>query len=178
MDDAGHRRDDAEVAEGLLAPLEELVAFAVALEFHLGVALEGIGSGEEIHLDRVVDDQVDRHERVDLLRVAAQAGDRRAHGSQVHHRRDAGEILHDHPRRQEGNARATGRARGRRPGGNILHILRRDLLLIALTQGRFEHDADREWQAAEFGQAGFFQRIEAEDDVFLVSHFQHIAGLK
>jgi hypothetical protein len=35
--DAGGRRHDAEVVERLLAPLEELVALAVALELDLGV---------------------------------------------------------------------------------------------------------------------------------------------
>ena len=106
VDNAGHGRDDAEVVEGLLAPLEELIALAVALEFDLGVAPQGIGRGEEIHLDRVVDDQVDGHERVDLARIAAQAGDGGAHGGQVHDGGDAGEVLHDDAGRKERNARA------------------------------------------------------------------------
>ena len=37
--DAGHRRDNAEVVESLLSPFQELVAFAVAMEFHFGIAL-------------------------------------------------------------------------------------------------------------------------------------------
>ncbi len=104
VDDAGHRRDDTEIAEGRLSPFEKLVALAVALEFHLGVAGERVGGGEEIHLDGMVDDQVHRHERVDPLRVAAQTGHGGAHGGQVHNRRDAGEILHDDAGGQEGNA--------------------------------------------------------------------------
>ena len=65
MDDAGHRRNNTEIREYLLPPFEKFIAFMVALEFHFCIALEGIRIGEEIHLHRVVNDQVDRHERVD-----------------------------------------------------------------------------------------------------------------
>ena len=52
---------------------------------------EGVGD------DRVVDDQLGRHERVDPRRVAAEVGHRLAHGGEVDDRRDAGEVLEDHP---------------------------------------------------------------------------------
>ena len=38
VDDAGGRRHDPEIVEGLLPPVQELVALAVALELQLGVA--------------------------------------------------------------------------------------------------------------------------------------------
>ena len=47
----------------------------------------------------MIDHQVDRHQRVDLSRIAAQAGHGRAHRSQVDHRRHTGEILHHDARR-------------------------------------------------------------------------------
>src|SRR5512140_972580 len=106
VDDTGGRWNDAKVAEGFLTPLKEFVALPVALELDLRVALERFGSGKEIHLDGVVNDQVDGDERVDLFRVTTQASDRVAHGCQVDHSRDTGEILHDHTRRQEWDARA------------------------------------------------------------------------
>ena len=59
MDDAGARRHDAEVVEGLLAPAQELVALAVALEFDLDVPREGVSRAEVVDLHRVVDDEVD-----------------------------------------------------------------------------------------------------------------------
>ena len=40
VDDAGRRRHDAEVVEGALAPLQELVALVVALELALAVDLQ------------------------------------------------------------------------------------------------------------------------------------------
>ncbi len=48
--DADAGRHDAESFEGLLAPFEELVALAVALEFHVEVELERIGGAVEINL--------------------------------------------------------------------------------------------------------------------------------
>ena len=61
--DAGCGRNDAEVVEGVLAPLEERVALAVALEVALGVYGKGAGVAEGIDLDRVVDHQVDVDQR-------------------------------------------------------------------------------------------------------------------
>jgi len=47
----------------------------------------------------VVDDEIDRHQRIDLLGVAAERLHRIAHRRQIDHRGDAGEILHQDPRR-------------------------------------------------------------------------------
>ena len=47
----------------------------------------------------MIDDEVDRHERIDLLRIAAELGHRVAHRGEIDHRGHAGEILHQHPRR-------------------------------------------------------------------------------
>ena len=69
VDDARPRRDDAEVGERLLPPLEELVPLAVPLELPVGVQQQGRRRPVLVHLHAVVDDQVDGHQRVDLLRV-------------------------------------------------------------------------------------------------------------
>ena len=81
--DAGVGRDHLEVVERLLAPAQEGVALAVALELELGVALEGAGLGEHVDLDRVVDHQLHRHERVDLGGVAAEVLHGVAHGGEI-----------------------------------------------------------------------------------------------
>ena len=44
----------------------------------------------------MVDDQLHRDEGVDLRGVAAEAGQRVAHGGQVDHAGHAGEVLHEH----------------------------------------------------------------------------------
>src|SRR3712207_8532231 len=56
-DDAGVRRDDLELLEGLLAPLEQLVALLVALELLLRVDREGVLGAERVDLHGVVDDE-------------------------------------------------------------------------------------------------------------------------
>ncbi len=144
MDDARAGRNDAQVVEGGLGPAQQLVALAVALVLALDVEGESIGGAVAIDLDRVVDDQVGGHERVDAGRVAAQLGHGVAHGRQVHHRRDAGEVLEDDPGRHErdlhlGGAGSGSRARppGRQGGhvglphdpaaGVAEHVLEQDL---------------------------------------------------
>ena len=62
----------------------------------------------------MVDHQIGRHERVDPSRIAAEVGHRVAHDGEVDHRRDAGEVLEDHPGRHE---RHLGLARTVRPPG-------------------------------------------------------------
>jgi hypothetical protein len=78
--DAGARRHDTEVAEGLLAPFQEAVALLVAAVFELDIAGEGHRRAELVDDDGMVDDEVDRHQRVDLLRVAAERDHGVAHG--------------------------------------------------------------------------------------------------
>ncbi len=95
--DAGTRRHHAEVVEGLLAPAQELVAFTVALHLDLDVLLESLVAAEAVDHHRVVDHQVHRRQRVDLLRITAGPGHGIAHGREVDYCRDAGEVLHQHP---------------------------------------------------------------------------------
>ena len=94
MTNAGARRDDAEVVECGLSPLKETIALAVALVLHLDVAGKRLRSPELVNDDRVVAHEVDRYQRVYFTRVAAQYVHRVAHGCQIHHGGNAGEILH------------------------------------------------------------------------------------
>ena len=84
-----------------LAPAEEGVTLAVAAELQLGVGLEGEPRARLVDLDRVVDDQLDRLEGVDLLGVASHPPHRVAHRRQVDHGGHAGEVLEQHPARLE-----------------------------------------------------------------------------
>jgi hypothetical protein len=74
--DADAGRDDLEGVERLHAPLEELVALAVAREFEIEVLRERGCRAGEIHLHGVVHHEVDGHERLDDLRVLAELGRR------------------------------------------------------------------------------------------------------
>ena len=73
MDDADAGRHDVEALERGGAPLEELVALAVAAKLDLHVALEGVGLTVVVDLHGVVDDEVDGDQRLDDRRVTAEA---------------------------------------------------------------------------------------------------------
>ncbi len=95
----------------------------------------------------MVDDHVDRHERVDFGRVGAEAGQRAAHGSEVDQAGHSGEVLQDHARgfeRQLVAANVFGV-----PVGDAVDILLGDFKVVALTQRLFDHDFDREGQAGD-----------------------------
>ena len=65
--------------ERRLRPAQQLVALAVALVLAGDVEGERRRRPELVDLDRVVDDEVSRDERIDLGRVAAEVGHRVAH---------------------------------------------------------------------------------------------------
>ena len=97
--DAGARRHHLEIVERGGAPLEEFVALAVALIFEFDVLAERLRVAELVDHHAMVDDEVDRDQRIDLLRVAAERAHRVAHRGEVDDCGDAGEVLHQHPRR-------------------------------------------------------------------------------
>ncbi len=103
MADAGAGRHDREVGEGLLAPLQEAVALLVLLVFARHVLRQRFRGAEMVDDDRMVDDEVDRNERIDLVRIAAERGHRVAHRGEVDDGRHAGEILHQDAGRAEGD---------------------------------------------------------------------------
>jgi hypothetical protein len=101
--DAGVRRDDLEVVERGLAPAQERVALAVALELELGVAEDRARGRVLVDLHGVVDDELRRQERVDPRRISAEVLHRVPHRGEVDNRRDAGEVLEQHARGAEGD---------------------------------------------------------------------------
>ena len=101
VDDAGSRRHHAEVAEGLLSPAQELVAFAVALVFDVHVLFDRVGHAVLVDLHGMVDDHVGLDLRVDDLGVSPKILDRITHGGKIHNAGHASEILHDHAGRGE-----------------------------------------------------------------------------
>ena len=156
--DADARRHHAEGVEGLHAPLDEAVALQVALEFDAHVQIERVFDVVVVDLHRVVDHQVDRHQRLDDLRIAALLLGHAAHGGQVAQQRYAGEVLQDDARDDERNlAGALGR---RLPAGEFAHVLLGDAAAIAVAQQGFEHDAQGNGEPRNLAQSGRFERGE------------------
>ncbi|GIW20357.1 MAG: hypothetical protein KatS3mg065_0653 [Chloroflexota bacterium] len=147
VDDAGPRRDDAEVPEGGLGPAEELVALGVPLVLPGDVEEEGVGGPEAVDLDGVVDDEVGRDEGVDLGRVAAEGGHGVAHGGEVDDGRHAGEVLEDDPGRHEGDLGLAAAAGS--PGGEGEDVLGGDDAAAGVAEGVLEEDLQGDGGATE-----------------------------
>ena len=126
--DAGRRRHHAEVVERLLAPAKKRVALLVSLVVAVGVDVEGAIVAERVHLHRVVDHQIDRHERVDLLRIGAQVFHRVAHRGEVDDGGNAREVLHEDARRLVRDL--LGRLGLRVPARDRLDVVRGDRLAV------------------------------------------------
>ena len=173
--DARGGRDHTEVVEGLLAPAQELVALAVSLELERGVSLERVLRAEGVHLDRVVDDEVDRHERVDARGVVPQALHRGAHRGEVHDGGHAGEVLQNHARRQERHL--DGERCRRVPPREARQVIERHQLAVHVAQHRLEQDLDRERQPREPGREPLLlERLQAVDDGFAGRGLEARAG--
>ena len=139
MADAHAGWDGGEIAEGGLAPFEKGVALAVALEFKRRVEGIRIAVAVLVDLDRMVDDQLGRLERVDLLRVATEKLHRIAHGGEVDHGGDASEVLHEDASGHPGDF-AGGFGFGL-PFCKELDVVRGDRFAVFVTKEILEEDA-------------------------------------
>ena len=96
MDDARVRGHGSKVVQRLLAPAKKLVPLSIPLKFQIDVDLQGVGGAEPVDLDRVIDDEIHRDQRIDFLGISAHAGHRAPHCRQVHNGRNTREVLqHD-----------------------------------------------------------------------------------
>jgi hypothetical protein len=154
--DADARRHHLERGEGLHAPLQEPVTLGIALEFHLHVEIERVGGVVVVDLDRVVDHQIDRHQRLDPRRILAEPGGGAAHGREIAQQRHAGEILQKDAGDDEGNLRAAGRVG--LPAGELPDMCLGDLVPVAVAHQRFQNDAQRHRQPFEPELQRFRQR--------------------
>ena len=59
-----------ELPEGVLSPLEELIAFLIALEFNLHIPIKRIRTAEVVDLNRVINYQIDWNPGIDHFWVA------------------------------------------------------------------------------------------------------------
>ena len=151
MADAGAGGHDAEIVERRLAPFQEGVALHVALIFAIHVHLEGARIAEFVDHHRMVDDQIDGVEGVDLLRIAAQRLDAVAHRGKVDHGGNAGEILHQHARRAISDlARVLAAQLG--PIGECLDVLDMHGLRILEAEHVLQHHLQRGRQAREIAK--------------------------
>ncbi len=174
MADPGRGRHHAEVVEGLLAPAQERVALLVPLVVAVRVDVEGARVPERIHLHRVVDDQVDGHQRIDLLRIGAELFHRVAHRGEIDDGGDAGEVLHQDAGRLVGDL--LGRLGLRVPARDRLDVLLRDRLAVLEAKGVLEQDLQRVGKAGDVEL--LLKHVEAIDLVFVPRDVERVLGSK
>src|SRR5258705_11292337 len=93
MNDTRVGRHDLEIAESRLPPAQKTVTLAIAVELNGVVTGERLRRSVLIDLHRVIDDQLDRRERIDLLRTPAELDHRVAHRREVYDHGNSVEIL-------------------------------------------------------------------------------------
>src|SRR4029077_19877587 len=99
------RRNELESFESLLSPLEKLVTLAIALELHVQIEFQRARRTKEIDLHREIENQIDRRERLDDLRVASEPLHRAAHRREIDNERNSGEVLQNNARNDEWDLR-------------------------------------------------------------------------
>ena len=169
--DSGLRRYHFKIGKGCLPPFQEAVTLGIALVFELLVFGKGRGAAKLVDLYRVIDHQLSRLQRIDLFRIAAQLLHGIAHSGKVNHGRDTGEILHQHPRRREGDF-LVGFGLGF-PVDEGLNIGLADHLAIFMAQQIFQQNLQGEGQAR-----CIFHFIQTVDDIFLPVDLERAARLE
>ena len=72
VNDSCTRRYDREIIKRFRCPAEEGVPFPIPLEFPLDIEPESVSETKVVYLDRVINYEVSRNDRVDSLRIATQ----------------------------------------------------------------------------------------------------------
>ena len=100
--------NDVHILERPLGPFDEVEAVRVAAILDGAVLGEGVGiEARRLDRQRMVDDQLGRHHRIDLGRIAALIGDGVAQARQIDQRRLAQNVVTDDARRVPGEVQVT-----------------------------------------------------------------------
>ncbi len=160
--------------KAVLAPAKERVPLLVPGELELGIGDERDRRPCLVHLNRVVDHQLDRLERVDPRRVAAHRLHRVAHGGEVDDGGDAREVLQEHAARSEGDLAAGDRLGV--PLGQARDVVGRDGRPILVAEQVFQEDLQRVGQPTQVDPV-VGQHAEAVIAEGAVVHFEGREGV-
>ena len=109
--------------------------------------------------------------------VGAEARRGVAHGGEVDDRRNAGEILHQHAGRAEGDLVA-GRAAVLEPVGDGADVVGLDGAAVLVAQQVLQQHLQREGQARDAGQAVLLGLLQGEIDVGLAADVERLAAFE
>ena len=125
----------------------------------------------------MVDDEIDRNQRIDLARIAAERRHRVTHRREIDDGGHAGEVLHEHARRPEGDF-VFFFAAVFRPGGHRLDVLLLDGAAVLVAQQILDHDFQRERQLGDACEPVLFRSLEREDVIGLGPDGQRFAAFE
>ena len=156
---AGVGGNHPKVFERSLPPAKELVPFAIALIVQVDIGSKRLGCAEGVHLNRVINYELDRLQRVYAGWIAAQSRHRVSHRGQVHDGRNTGEVLEQDARGRERNfsCRTT-----RNPARQSFHIFRRHNDAILGPEQILEENAQGVWKTVNV-EARAGQGIQPKD---------------
>ena len=156
VDDPHARRYDAEAAKHLLGPAQQGVALVNALVLALDVAGVGVGAAEGVDLHRMVDDEVHVDERVDSRRIPSGPLHGAAHGGEVDHRRNPGEVVEKDAGGDEGALAVLGRGLAI-PARQRSHALLLAEALSGVAEEILEEDLHRHGEAGDVPEPPLFE---------------------
>jgi len=171
MDDTRSGRNNQEVVEGILSPLQEFESFVVSLEFHLFVLFKGIGGSGKIDLDGVINNEIDRAKGINLIRASSESDHSISHGSKINNGRDTSEILKDDSGGLEGDFNTSSGILF--PIEDLVDIRFLDGEVVTVSDGTLEEDSDGEGELLDI----FSEVREREVVESLVANLQFLSEL-
>ena len=156
VDDPGVGRDDPKVLERVLSPPQERIPLEIPGELEVGIQLQRVRTAKMIDLDRMVDDELDRLQRIDAARIATQSQHTIPHRREIDQRRHAREILQQDAGRREGDLMC--RRTGRVPAGHDRDVVRADGSAVLVPQQILEQDLEGIRQACDIPDARALER--------------------
>ena len=161
MDNAYTGRYYFEAFERLHSPFQKLVASPITLKLRLHVELKGFSGAGVVNLHRMVDHEIDRHQRFNHLHILAEPGNGRAHRRQIHEQRHPGEVLQHDSGDHEWNFFGTNGIR--LPVREATNISLANLLAVEISEHRLQNNANAYWKSRNVSDTLSFevwQRIE------------------
>jgi hypothetical protein len=137
--------------------------------------LECLGRPVMVDLHRMVDHEVARDDGIDPGRITTHGGHRVAHGHQVDHAGDSGEVLQDHPGGHERDFAVASRLGG--PCRELRDVGRRHRATAHMPEGIFEEHTNRERQSVEHDQTGSLEGLETVHRRGDLAHRQGATGV-